>query len=428
MYRKISLFLLLALYSCSDSPSEIGADFFQDGVLDVSIVDSVSVDLSTITFENIITSNATRILAGHHEDAKLGKLTANPFFRVSVNGTSSLDESNTSYNYLALILKYDGYSFYDTLITNTYRVYRVADEIETENGYLYNTDTFSTDAEPLGTISFSPRPHRDDSLEIRLSDTLGKDLFLKAQGGGTALTDVTEFYKYLPGISVMPDTGENGCIIGFALASELRLYYTDKSITPSEEKYLSFPISSSASANTYFTRITADRTNTELTGLTSSETRLPSSETSDQSYCQSGTGLTIRVDFPYLKDLNQFRNFYINKAILEIYPVKRSYDELMPLPEYLQVYKINKRNEAYEEFSNSVVLIEDTDLGRDSYYYLDVTDFINEQLTIQEFNENGLMLWTGSENLGSTIDRLYLSAQTREYNTRLKIYYVTINN
>ena len=93
-------------------------------------------------------------------------------------------------------------------------------------------------------------------------------------------------------------------------------------------------------------------------------------------------GLSLRVDLPYLRTLKQIDNFYVGRAILEIYPVRKSSTSSTRLPQQLKVFKANKRNVIYEEVETMASLVEDIELGRDTYYTFDATEFVKAQMEL----------------------------------------------
>ncbi len=425
MQKLVWLLMIVTVLSCGVDSSEIGADFFNDGVLDYSFSDTSSVKLSTIEFEKLQTSTGSRILVGTHVDEKLGRITASSFFQLGPGSSINLQDEDITFDYLALNLTYDQYSYYDTATSLTLRVFQVTEEMETEDdGYLYTTNTFSLADEPLGELTFLPRPNRNDSVEIKLSDILGQEIFTKAVEGDDDLSSSSEFLKYFYGLAVIPDTTSSSCIVGFSKTPELRLYYTDRSVTPVEQKYVSISVST---GGIVFSNIHINQQNTALAYLTSSEEKLSSTDSDDASYIQAGAGLALRVDMPYLRELKQVSNFYVQQAILEIYVVRKSYDALTPLPTSFSIYKADKNNSFYEEFVNVPLLIEDIDLNRETRYTLDVTSFVNEQMELQALNENGLVFML-STDYGTSVDRLYAASKNSEYKTRLILYYATVNN
>jgi hypothetical protein len=336
----------------------------------------------------------------------------------------NLNDENVGYDYLSLVLPLDHYFYYDTLLPLTLHVYRVTEDIETDEGYLYNSSNFQIAGEPLGSLTFKPRPH-NDSIEIKLSDELGLEIFQKALDGGDGLNS-TDFLKYIHGFAIVPDTSQSGCLLGLTTNPTLRLHYLDKSTTPVSEKFIAFNVESSSGL--YFTNITCNRSGTFLEHLAPSDERLDAASTDGKAYIQAGAGLALRVDMPYLRSLKQHTNFYPTYAELDIYPVRKSSDNFTKLPAQLQVYKANKKNEVYEEVEALAQLVEDVELGRDTHYSLDVTEFVKAQMELQSLNENGLIFTTDETTYPVSADRLYAAAPGYEYRTRLRIYFATVNN
>lgn len=423
MNRFVLGFVVLLLVSCGTDSSEIGGGFFNGGVLDFTYIDTVSVKLSTVKYEELITQESKRLLVGHHEDAKLGKITAAPYFQLSIPTTSTLNKLSTSYNYLTLVLRYDKYSFYDTTVMHRFKAYRITEEIERDaDGYLYNHDTFAVENDSLGALSFRARPVRDDSVAIPLSDALGQELYNKLTSGSTDLTDLVTFQRYIRGIAVFPDTTINGSILGFAPNAEIRLYYLDKSVTPSDDdKYVAFPLNTSTCL--YFNHIATDTKGTKLQDkLATNEDKLSSDLTDHESYIQGGTGYAVRLDIPYLKNLQDLENFYMNSAILEIYPVHKSYDEFTALPASLRAYQIYPSNATVSSSAGTLNMFKELNIPQDSYYYLDVTSFVTQQFGLGADAQQSLLLRLEDTEFQASLGRLYLGTAR----TRLKIYYATI--
>lgn len=414
----------MSIFSCSNTPAEIGADFFNGGVLDVAYTDSVSVKFSSIRYEELVTSSPGRLLVGHHEDEKLGALCSASYFQLSTPTDNPLNKYYTEYNHMVLVLKYDEYTYYDTLLQNRFHVYRVNEEIEVDDdGHLYNHSSFSLESNPLGDVTFKPRPHRDDSLAIRLDDALGRELYDKVLNEKSEVTDNTEFQSYFRGIAVLPDTSLSASLVSFATDAEVRIYYKDKSAVPvSDDKYISFPLHSSGP---FFNRITADMSNTKLAGsLRSDEEKLDASLTDNESYVQGGTGLALRLDFPYIKMLRDVENFHVINAVLEIHPAPGSYDGLTPLPDLLTALIVHPNNTIYTEYSTSIQQQVQNEIPRNTYYSIDVTEFIKTMLLDETVDEYALLFRLQDAEYSKSVNRIFASSGR----SKLKIYYATIKN
>ncbi len=426
MQRLIRTTFTLALFSCGVESTEIGSDFFNGGSLGISYIDTASVKLSTIRFDSIVTSSANRIMIGSYEDHQLGRTTTAMFMEISIPSGTLDDDNNNQIDYdsITLTLKYDDYFYNDTTKLLTLNVHRLTEEISGDDyGYLYNSSSFSYDKDILGSLSFRPKPHRDDSVEIRLDDALGEELFQKMLTNDEDLSSQTEFVEYFQGLFVLPDTATAACIIGFAKSPELRLYFRDKSVVPSQQKHITFP----ATSGKIFNWIHSNRTSTALVNLKNSRSRVSAADTNDEAYIQAGVGLALRVDMPYLRSLNQLENFYVSKAILDLYPVQKSYPETLPLPAELKVYTHDRRNDIYGTFETGAPLIEDTDLQRDTRYQFDVTSFVKDQMALEEFNEHALVFVLSDEEYRSSVNRLYMASPDHGYKTKLTIYFASLN-
>jgi hypothetical protein len=418
------LILSTSIFSCSNTPAEIGADFFNGSVLDVAYTDSVSVKFSSIRYEELVTNSPGRLLVGHHEDEKLGALYSASYFQLSTPTGNPLNKYYTEYNYMVLVLKYDEYTYYDTLLQNRFHVYRVNEEIEADDdGYLYNHSSFSLESNPLGDATFKPRPHKDDSLAIRLDDALGRELYDKVLNETPEVNNNAEFQRYFRGIAVLPDTSLSASLVGFTTNAEVRIYYKDKSTVPvTDDKYISFPLNSSGP---FSNRITADMSTTKLEGsLLSDEEKLDASVTDNESYVQGGTGLALRLDFPYIKMLRDVENFHVTNAVLEIHPAPDSYDGLTPLPDILTALIVHPNNTTYTEYSTRIQQQVQNEIPRNTYYSIDVTDYIKTMLRDETDDEYALLFRLQDAEYSKSVNRIFASNER----STLRIYYATIKN
>lgn len=424
----VVLILSGTMYSCSD-PSGVGSNFFQSGSLDVVTIDTVSLKASTIFFDSVVTSTASRLLVGHHVDEDLGNLTCKAYFKLTPDGTTSLEDKDTRYSRISLILKYDKYSYYDTSTLHTLSVHEITDNMEMRSdGTLYNTSRFDYNPTPLGTLDFLAQPNKIDSLEIPLSDELGKQLYDLSKISSKSVTDSDEFEKLIEGFVVAPDTALNGAILGFSTNAELRLYYIDLSTVPTDERYIAFSVSGSSEGGFYFNTIENDRSATSLKDLKSQRYPISSTLTNERFYIQGGL-LGMRIELPYINSiLRDDENLIISDATLEIRPIHKSDQVNSSFPAELSVDVVNGKNEVQYAYPYAIQLVTDPYLGRDTYYQLDLEYFIKLQLGIDEFNSNAIMLTLPDDELSSSVARLYAGDQKNEYEMILKIHVVTVNN
>jgi hypothetical protein len=436
MLRK-SIFTILLLFAvlagCNNSTSQIGAGFISKEQFDVTSVDTLSLWTSTAIFDSLSTfpfaSAPGRLLIGHHDDEKLGSITSATAFALSLPANPNLDLHTTVYTALSLVFRYDTYSYYDTLGKNTISVYRLNQRLflNPKALSLYNVDKFSYDPTVLGTLTFAPKPHSRDSIEIYLPDDLGKQLMTMAQTNDVNFTTNDNFNKFLNGFAIIPDTLNSRSFIGLKPTPELRLYYHDNSVLPSfqnPDKHISFIVNNGNIMNNV---IHGNRTATKLATLKTISFPIRSEETDHQAYIEGGVGLAMRIQIPYLKKLFLIQpGFQCTKAVLQLVPIRTSYryQDNTPLPLTIQMSVVDAENKQLAAYTSGGL---NTDQFGDSKYNIDITSFINGQLVIEGNNNNALFLRLTDRDYQTSVNRLYVGdSGNSNYTMRLVVYYITL--
>ncbi|MCZ8216491.1 MAG: hypothetical protein O9262_09655, partial [Cyclobacteriaceae bacterium] len=70
--KTIYCLLIIILWCSCNETSEIGAGFFKEGNLGLNYTDTLTLKVSTVTADSIVTGAATRLLVGNHVDDDLG--------------------------------------------------------------------------------------------------------------------------------------------------------------------------------------------------------------------------------------------------------------------------------------------------------------------------------------------------------------------
>ncbi len=419
------------LVSCQEE-SVIGEDFFTGTSFATSVIDTITVEASTILYDSFQTSNLGRLLVGNYTDEITGQLTAHTIFQVGLNGTVSynLEENSTRYDSLVLRFASDGFSYHNPEESKmSVEVRRLLTDIEfEEDGALYNTSFRDRDRflewAPIGTRTFRSAQERFDSLSVRLDDAFGEQLYNRAISGDESLTTDEEFLEFLKGFVLSP-VGENTPFLGLSPDVELRLYYTDFSITPIvKSSYLPF----SLGQRTYYNSITSDREGTAYQDLVTQEEPVSSRRTDDLMVMSGGAGLAVRVEFPYLKDLLLAdQNYLIAAAVLEIPIIEDTYGQESYLPEQLESVFVDKDNfDNFNELTSNAILTLDGDFQRDTHYEMNVLNFINTQLALTENNENALVLRLPFPEMNTSVVRTIMGDQSR--GMKLTIHTISDNN
>lgn len=391
-YKVLVVLIISFLFgSCQseDKSYEVGSNLL-DNNINVFEVDTLSLQTATIISDSIITSSATRILVGALQDKEFGDLTAQSFF--SLIGSNFNVDNDAVFDSISLIMHYDQYYYGDTTEIQTYSIHEITEVFEPndDDDYFYNTSSLDyDDTILLGQLNFYPLPNKKDSICIPLNYDFGESLFSKIAGG--EIEDSFDLKREFRGITIVPDSTSNN-VLGFEYSEDdstkVRLYYSIENDDDSEndEYYLDFILSGS---DEVFNKITSDRTDIiDLESLQSSEDVLLTSSTGNKAYLQSGIGLSLRVDFTTLLNLNELEgNGTVLKATLQFYPDSPKEGEV-GLADYLAVHIIDSKNVGVKNLttaSGTVVYAtlnsDDSEFDSDVYYTVDVSSFVEEILT-----------------------------------------------
>lgn len=407
-------------WGCEDDLSSVAVDIQDDTPLGTFVLDTFSVSASTVLLDSLVTSTATHILVGNHRDERLGHIAALGYFQPGISSLPGVSEDDT-FDSLTLILNYS-YYYYDTAEAVTIYIHRVVEEIEpADDGSLYNNMHFAYDPVPLGAFTFEPRPRREDSVEIRLSDALGQELFDLVQNDAEEVENNQEFLDYFKGLVLVPGEDSAGAILGFGLESEMVLYYALEQELPAKgSERMRF---GNVTGNFHFNQIITDREGTPLNSLLRQREALRSQETNEETFMQSGAGLMCRIDFPSIRDIRELGDRYaINAAYLDIYPVKNSYDGLTFLPQTFDVLIANGINEPVNTLPTNITLLIDDEFGENTFYRLQLTDYILNLVETDERSDDGLMLSIPASELQSTVNRVHLRDHRNDDGMRLVVF------
>ncbi|PIF32837.1 uncharacterized protein DUF4270 [Flavobacterium sp. 9] len=436
----LMFFFALSLISCGTDTDTgefvVGSDYLALNNK-VILVDTLTVEMSTINLDSLITSTQSRILIGNYDDPLFGKIKSDSYFQLSTN-TYALNNSGSDteaikyvFDSISMILKYDNYYFGDTTKVQTFDIHRLIQKVKpnTEDNNFYNNSKLNYSPESLGTISYKPRPIEKDSINIKMSDAFGAELFQKLKK--REVTDFDTFTEYLKGFVLVPSSSNSSSVIGFsASTSKVRLYYSKYQADTEETPYiLDFTI---LDKTKQFNSISSDKSGTLLQNLSVPTSKLASSLTEHQGFIQSGTGVSCRIDFPNIK---QFKHISDNGAIvaaeLLLKPVNNSYSDKYPLSDSLSVYVADNLNRISGTLLNSEsksvygILNKKTDEFNENIgYTIPIGGFLQKEMLKPTDSRSCLILTLPA--LSKAVNRVVLGDQKHLNNKiQLKIYYIS---
>lgn len=410
-------FSFTALISCGDDLKtySVGEDFIE---LDSKLVqiDTLTLKTATIQLDSVVTSGSSRLLIGALKDSVFGNLDSQSFLKFAPK--DFLIDENAVYDSISLILHYDRYYYGDTIQTQTYRAHEIIDDfepIDDDQTQFYNTSTLNSSNYILGELLFKVYPNKKDSINITLKHSFGENLFNNIQN--KTIENVDDLEEIFKGITVVPENNSNN-VLGFKNSSSLvRLYYTlDDGINSDNDQYMDFNIIE------HFNKISSDKSTTLLNPITDGEYILPSDKTNNKMYIQAGSSLNMRVEIPYVRDLNTIyseNGGTVINATLKMYPDPKSHNENISSIDSLDVFVIDNKNRFIKHLKPATLKSYNAELNYDYYYSLDITSFIDE-IQKSPYLTNYALLFVLPNN-NQSVDKLLIYDGTFGKETKMQL-------
>ena len=439
MYKLLLVLFLGVFITSCDSDLDAGDFVVGSDYLSVNnkivLIDTLTVDVSTINLDSLITSNQGRILVGNYDDPYFGKVRSESYMQLSgytyaLNSNSSdIDAPNFVFDSIRMILRPDKYYYGDTTKVQTISIHRLLEKVKVkdDDNYFYNDSSLSYDTESLGSISYKPKPLAQDTVVVSIKDVFGEALFQKIKK--REITNFDEFTEYFKGIVIKSTTASTTGMIGFDTSSVLRLYYS-KFLGDTEESFhLDFNI---LDQTKQFNAINSDKSGTELRNLTGFTGSLSSLQTANKAFVQSGTGVACRIDFPNIKQLKYISaNGAIVDAELIIKPVQNSSsNSSYPLPDSLRVFVADKLNRVTGTLNNTgtatyaVLSTQNDEFNEYFGYKVSIGAFLQNEMIKKSDSKLSLLLTI--PDILKSVDRVLLGDQKNKDNKiQLKIYYIS---
>ena len=414
----LSFFFFILLIACSkdDASFPVGESWVSSDTK-VYFIDTVTVESSTFKFDSISVTGTNRYLIGAYTDSVFG-LTRSKLFTQLSNTVYTLDD-DAQFDSIAIILKYDNYYYSDTTQLQTFTVHEVLENIKPEDDAFYNTSNFRSDPVTIGSITFKPKPIREDSIHLLLNTDFGKNLFDKLQNNEINNSD--EFLSAYKGLMIEPDDN-NTTILGFTTDSFLRIYYTLDSETEDDEE--TFDISFSATNS--FANIISEKAGTYFDNLTEQEDIISSEQTDKSSFIQAGTGIATRISIPFTERINDIKGKgTILEANLKISLKENSNSDNLFTRDSLQLYIIDQKNQIlgqlydYSGANAEGLLTEKNEEFKVIQYTIPVQLFLDQKLS--QFNGENWSLALYSTNYNTSVDRYIFNAEEAKEDLRLKL-------
>lgn len=423
------VFLVYAVHTgCNEGELGLAKDFVDSSTY-TALVDSVSVLVSTVKFDSVITSGKDYSLVGSIDHPLVGVQRAASVYTITPPSDFEWDEDKYHFDSLTFVFTPTGYSLGDTLKPFTFKVHQLTAELEKDDTYFYNTSRYGLEADVLGSTRIKVYPNEKEAVEIRLSDEIAHRFidFLDENSSSASLTSL--FTEEMKGFVLLTDTAEKHGIFGIstdAEATHIKLYYHKVGLEKEELSYQFELLSSSLR----FTAIQQSSIDEPWQLLSSSGKRLSEYQTDGIALLQPMLGYTVRIDFPTLNNLLEIKQQgRIVQASLVVRPLT-GYLSMHKMPSTLYLQQISKVNvlgdPLYDSSGEAVKAQLQKDVLYNEYtsYTFDITSYLNYRLLETIVDTNTGLALTMASSADNAMDYLVIGGHyNSSFKTELLLYY-----
>lgn len=421
------IFFSITLSSCEDEPEPI--DVGSEQLIATYYTDTVTVNVKVFQSDSINTTSTTgnsRLLMGSLTDEYVGTYSTQGFGNISLT-TLTEDLQNDAgqtaiYDSLVGFFQTD-YVYGDTLTQNNIQLYEVSELFE--NKTYYQFDTLQTSSSIVGNASYPAALDSNKVLRVPLSEEFGRKLF--NYGINNKFENDSLFRIFSKGLafrSASPNTSIVG-INPLAPATNLTLYFHYPNDTVSSSYKFDMPVS--------FSNIESNLSNSTLAPLTTQDFIL-TENTNNIAALQAGTGIGVKLEFPYLNDFVNNQSVVIQRAELDIPALDAAMSSTVTAPNQL-LFLFGAGNGFYYTPSGTIQFLQaegGTNSGLSmgysvqgkSYSYATITSYITQFAKGRIPESDGLILQPSENNI--SINRFIFPTQKNTNNLpsiRLRMYY-----
>lgn len=433
----LPVMVIILLTGCQKPSINFGSTFANNSATNVVVVDTFSVDLSTVLVDSFATAGSGSLLIGRYKDPFFGTIASRTYLQVSAPSPLPTISNLAKYDSISLILQLNKSFYGDTTQVQTYHVSQLQSVIQLpENQFtFFNNSKIPYNPTPLGSADVQINPTAsvtsqkiNDTVKIRLDDALGQQLYSLLYNQSDTLKSLNTFIGYFKGLTIYPDDNSMGSIFGFKDTVRMRVYYHEPGLVYTT-LFTDFVLNTKTAQ---FNQITFDRTGSPAAPINSSDTEVVSTLTGNAAFIQSATGLQVKVRFPTISSILQYPDYLsILKAELTLKPIEGSYSPTFALPPSLQLTLTDQSNVAGSPLPfGSGDLIVDYLSGANTSYAYDITSYIKQAVLagVQNNQNRGLMIVIPAPANNTTFNRTVIGDQFNSKNinkVNLKIYYAS---
>lgn len=433
MNRKLFGIILLGLLASCTKTDILFQDTAASADPDIIYWDNYSVALATYKLDTFATTGDSVFVVGTHTDPFLGKTSALSFAEIAKPSGNPLKDQDVIFDSIVLVLAPNGNFYGDTTKPFKLNIFALTENIGTEAAsapIYYNPATVGYASIPLGSLNTFITPARGDSIQVRLADAFGADLFDHIKRGSYILESQATFRSYLKGICLATDSNYNQGVYHFTGKSGtgiLRIYYTRKGLF-SESKYMELAYEPSKQ----FNHIAYNYSGSLMDNFSPFRASVTESASMEQTALLSNyIPSYIKITFPDILDIKQTYPYVkLIRAVLELRVDRKKNAFPYVLPPGLVLYVSNQNNEisgalTIAAASGTVVqtgnLVNNTLEADGTLYSYEITDYLNTVIEEGRFSTKALLLSSYAGYNGAA-SRLVITNKKDDPDVRLKLY------
>ncbi|MGF1924247.1 MAG: DUF4270 family protein [Bacteroidia bacterium] len=438
------LLLLSIISACRKNDSSI--DFIDDETIGVTLLDTFTVRASTMLLDSLSTSGSGTILLGQIDDPAFGKIECSTYFPLQAANTFPEFTKTSRFDSLKLSFEYGGYHYGDTTKIAGFDVFQLSQEIKPQfnpkafdpdekslisaSGALYNNSKVAYTNNSLGKIQLKIKPRSKDSVNIKLDQQFGENLFALIYNKDAKTSNQEEFNKYFKGLAIIPSGPDMNSVASYRTGSlKMRVYYSEPDAAGFRvSKNLVFKVVDSTKQ---FNRIAADRSATVLKDLSYTNRQISSKLTSNRAFIQAGIGIATKINFPHLQTFLKLNSKVINKAELLIEIPGNPASQLLP-PKDLNLILADLKDKPQEVLRNSFkqgdqfALLQNASSGLPyaGRYIFDLTEHLDKLRKSKNNVDVSLLLSVPISKLNKSLERTLIGGPGDSKATiKLNIFY-----
>ncbi len=423
-------FLLFSviLSSCEKEPEPI--EIGEEQLINTYYTDTMRVDVKVFQLDSINTTSRagnSRLLMGSLTDDYVGKYSAQAYGNISL--TTLTEDLRNDAGQIAIFDSLVGffqtdYAYGDATAQNNIEIYEVSEFFETKSYYQFST--LQTSNSVIGTASYPADLDTNKVLRVSFAEEFGRQLF--DYGINNKFENDSLFRRFSKGLA-FKSTSPNTSIIGInplAPTTNLTLYfhYPNDSVTSTYR--FDMPLS--------FSNIESDLSNSNLSPLMTQDF-VPTENTNNIAALQAGTGIAVKLEFPYLKSFVTDQSVVIQRVKLDIPILESATNATIPAPNQLLFFS-GLGNGFYTPNGNIQFILREGSLTESlsmgysiagkSYSFANITTYINQQAKGIFSQGDGLIIQPSENNI--SVNRFIFPTQKNTDNlpaVRLRMYYST---